>query len=441
MYLKLAYRNAKRAVVDYLLYIATMTILIAIMYISNCIAVLGDIQFGFRTTSLPILIVLIMVALMDYINTFMIKQRAKEFAHYLLLGMEKSKLSFLFIMELSFIGIVCFIFGILLGTGSCLIMLSGIFHGAEFNILHSVQSILYTLIFFIIVETLSALRMNRKICRLQIYELMNEKRRNQSLKANRKKYWITVYVISFVSLVLCLFGAVFLSENTSYIFISMISIPLLCCIFSFYQWLYACFSSMRQRQTENIYQGNRLYYIAELTTGTKTSAFIYSIFCVSLLFSLTSFVFGILLLNKENMIFTAANQQWMGILQISICIIFIIIYFFNLSLQQILELKRQAKDILMLHYLGKSKAHIRSLLKIQIMLKLTMPTLMFFVLLLIGTPLINYKLNRTLPIIIHNSLIKSVGAFSACFVILYLCYYGIVYLISIRYIKQLFISN
>lgn len=124
MYIKLAFRNAKRSVLDYMLYISTMTILISVICVSNCIAIFGNMQIGFQTVSLPLLIILIMVALVNYINTFMMKQRAKEFASYLLLGMEKSKLSQMFLLEFCFIGVVCLFLGGLIGTGVYLIVFS-----------------------------------------------------------------------------------------------------------------------------------------------------------------------------------------------------------------------------------------------------------------------------------------------------------------------------
>lgn len=53
MYLKLSIRNAKRSFTDYLLYIVTMTVLLAIMEISNCIAIMGE-SADFQTISLPL---------------------------------------------------------------------------------------------------------------------------------------------------------------------------------------------------------------------------------------------------------------------------------------------------------------------------------------------------------------------------------------------------
>ena len=53
--------------------------------------------------------------LVEYIDTFMLKQRAKEFASYLLLGMEKRRLTRLFLCEVLLIGFCCYITGTTIG--------------------------------------------------------------------------------------------------------------------------------------------------------------------------------------------------------------------------------------------------------------------------------------------------------------------------------------
>ncbi len=88
MYLKLSIRNAKRSFTNYLLYIVTVIGLLAIMEVSNCIAIMGELA-DFQVISLPLLITIIQAILVGYMDTFMLKQRAKEFANYLLLGMGK----------------------------------------------------------------------------------------------------------------------------------------------------------------------------------------------------------------------------------------------------------------------------------------------------------------------------------------------------------------
>lgn len=70
----------------------------------------------FQTASLPLLIVVILVLLVGVLNRFIVAQRAQELAVYLLMGMEKSRLISLFLLELFGIGIVCCSIGIFLGA-------------------------------------------------------------------------------------------------------------------------------------------------------------------------------------------------------------------------------------------------------------------------------------------------------------------------------------
>ena len=115
MYLKLTLRNARRSALDYLLYIFTLIVLMAIMSFSNCVSDFAG-GIGFQAVALPILIVIIMSVLVNFVNVYMIKLRAKEFATYMLLGIEKRKLTFMFLGELMLIGLVCYLIGTIIGA-------------------------------------------------------------------------------------------------------------------------------------------------------------------------------------------------------------------------------------------------------------------------------------------------------------------------------------
>ena len=149
-----------------------------------------------------------------------------------------------------------------------------------------------------------------------------------------------------------------------------------------------------------------------------------------------AFVFGVFMFKEEIVLFDTASQQWMGFLQISMSVIFIVIYFSILSLQQIIDLKRQAKNIRILHYMGKSQAQIKTMIKAQVLAMLLLPTAVCFALLAIGTPLINYKMNLLFSVVGHNLLLKAVGGFMLCFGVLCLCYFFIVYTTIKRYIEH-----
>ena len=165
MYLKLALRNAKRSMADYLLYIFLMVVLSSIIYSSNFLANLGGIRAGFQTVSLPLVVVIVMAVLADWINTFIVKQRAKEFATYMLLGMEKDKLSLMFLCELCIVGMGCFLGGTALGMGLGFVCFyfwlgdGGIGSAAEIMAKSCIQSFGY----FCLIEILSFFLMKQKI--------------------------------------------------------------------------------------------------------------------------------------------------------------------------------------------------------------------------------------------------------------------------------------
>lgn len=432
MYLKLALRNAKRSMFDYLLYILSMVMLTSIIFLSNCIADWGDIQAGFQTMALPLLIVMIMAVMVNYINHFIIRQRAKEFATYMLLGMEKDKLSLVFLFELSVMGLVCFLLGVAFGSGIFSICCHTVLQEAEsHSILRIIlKSVRQTFVYFCFVEILSIFFMKRQIYKLQIVELIREKQRNQPLDADKKTFWGWMFIISFFSYLALLSGISFMPDGIMSVSVSLVALPMLVCVFSFYRWLYASIASLRLSQADDLYQGHRLYQLAEMTSGSKTCANINAIFCICFIFSAAAFVFGAFLLSPDIYIFEKTRQQWMGFLQISICIIFMIIYFSALSLLQIIDLKREKRNIRLLFHMGKNRSELKKLICTQVLIKLFIPTLMSFIILCSATPLVNYKMNSLL--LVHNHLLKAIGSFMVCFFVLYLCYFVVVCIISTR---------
>lgn len=432
MYLKLAFRNAKRSLADYSLYIFSMVILTSIMCASNCAAAFGTMQARLQTASLPLLIVMIMTFFVGYINHFMIKQRAKEFATYLLLGMKKSRLSLLFLLELSAIGFICFFLGSLLGSSVYYAVFYLVLRGANKGLALTIigKSVFHSLGYFCIVELLSMLCMSQTIYRLEILQLINVKRRSQSLTPNHQKLWRGLFLVSFLVWQGLFYGIAVLPSKKTTLLIAVVSLPVLCCIFAFYQWIYALLKSIRLAASEGLYQGRRLYWIAELTSSANTNAGKQAIFSICLLFSGASFLFGTLLLHPDFHLFAPGSQRWMGFLQISICIIFIVLYFSILSLLLILELRQQTNPIKILHYMGKSPMELSALIKHQILIKLWMPAFMCFLVLGIATPLVNYKINPLLPPSMQNLLVTSLGGFAVCFLLFCLCYYEIIYNIS-----------
>lgn len=206
VYLKLSIRNARRSFTNYLLYIAAMTILLAIIEVSNCIAVIGR-QAGLQVISLPLLIAMIQIVLAGYIDLFLLKQRAKEFANYLLLGMKKGRLTCLFLCEVLLIGLFCFLAGTTIGFA-----IYGFWYLRE-----------------------------------PLYEM---------------KHWGFLSFFCFVCLIGCVCGIVFLPEDYIVYPVSVAAIPLLMAVFAFYKWLFGYLYAKRRMKSVKIYQKDILCIMA-----------------------------------------------------------------------------------------------------------------------------------------------------------------------------------
>lgn len=440
MYLKLALRNARRSFFDYLLYILTLTILISVMAFSQYIAMVGTVQAGLKTASLPMLITIILVVLVEYMNLFLLKQRSKEFANYLLLGMEKNSLTRMFLFEFYLIGSGCFIVGCLLGLGIYRLLFSAVILAPAASLLKNLPisgCIGKTFLYFCVVELFSTIRIQSILRKTGIGELMITKKRNQRQGGKQQFLFLSIMTVaSLASLTVLLCGIAFLPQESAFMITSFIAVPLLLSIFFFYKWLFQLLSLLRLKAPLTLLYGDRLYITASITSGNRTGAVINGVFSMCLTFSAICYIFGIFMLSSCMGSDNRPDQLWMGFLQISICVIFLVIYFSMLSLQQIIALRQNMADMRLLHYMGKNMRQLHSLVRIQIGIKLILPAIMCLVIFLISVPLLNSRLNAMLPFLPQNMLVKSACGFLLCFLLLYLCYFLAVCATGNKYMKD-----
>lgn len=480
IYVKLSIRNARRSLGNYLLYIGTRIVLLGVMEVSNCVAIMGELA-GFQTISLPLLITVIQVVLIGYIDEFMLKQRAKEFASYLLLGIGKKKLANLYLCEILLIGVLCFLAGTTIGfLAYGFLGFHTALHEIKWYVFLYGKSMLYTFCYFCLVEIICGFGLKKRFEKLQIRELMYEKSRNQYMKKKvHYKKWGMIFLFSFICMTGCVCGIVFLPEDYIVYAVAFVAIPLLMAVVAFYEWIFSFLHAHRRTKSIYLFQQNRLYIMAGMTSDFKTAAIINAVFCMCFLFSAAAFVTGRMMLQPGFCFFdtqTCAGeaghlgcagslpclkadwllpalahscpqgagsllclkadwQQWMGIAQICICIIFSTIYFSMLSLQKIIELRQDSKNNQILHYLGKSSRQIEALVKQLIIIKLTMPMIMALLVFLICLPLLNIKMNLVLPAAMHNVIFKFAGEYFLCVGFFYSCCFLMIKVMGRQYYR------
>ena len=83
----------------------------------------------------------------------------------------------------------------------------------------------------------------------------------------------------------------------------------------------------------------------------------------------------------------------------------------------------------------ESSKQIERLAAKQEAVKLLTPVIMALLTVLFCIPLLNRKMNLVLPVSLHNILLKLAGGFGVCFIVFYICYFGMISVMRKRYIK------
>ena len=213
--IKLILRNVKKNIQDYVIYYLTLTISVGLFYSFNSIQsqpALNDLdatkqllseQMGILTSALSIIIAVVLAFLILYANQFLLKRRKKELGIYILLGMEKRKISGIFAGETLCIGILSllsgFIFGLVLSQGLSLLSLRLFaIDLEEFQIVLSIDALKMTIICFLVIFIIVMLFNIRTIASVKLIDLLTANRKNEGLSLTNKIMQILLLAVSFI---------------------------------------------------------------------------------------------------------------------------------------------------------------------------------------------------------------------------------------------------
>lgn len=193
---KLSLRNAKRQAKEYVLYFFTLVIAAAMLYSFN--SFIFSETFTQLTTLLSendsnssiitvvfysVLIVFVVSWLVSYMMNYMLQKRSREFATYMLLGIEKREIGVLYFRENILIGSVSLIFGLLVGcvVSALLQVIFGSAYGGNFSIYGglSIRAAALTCLYFAVIFFLSLLGSRRKLNRMRLISLLYYERHNE----------------------------------------------------------------------------------------------------------------------------------------------------------------------------------------------------------------------------------------------------------------------
>ena len=216
---KLAIRNVKRSLKDYLIYIITVVIAFSLIFAFNFVSFSSDItelsemmeNLKYAIIFVSCIIVFVIAWLINYTMKFMFSKRSKEFGTYMLLGIEKKDINKMFLSENIVLGLISFIISFFVGT-----VLGNIISAIVMNLFKmpykiklsiTLTPVLLSTVYFILIYLFTLFRSSRRMKKMKIHDLLYLEKKNEEKIWKRKKYrnilFIIFVILGILGLYLC----------------------------------------------------------------------------------------------------------------------------------------------------------------------------------------------------------------------------------------------
>lgn len=211
MLAKLAARNVKRQVGNYLIYFITVSLTVALMFAINnvifektMLTFMTDIkEFRIGLIVFSVIISLIVAFVLGYATSFMLKLRKREFGTYLTLGMTRKNVLCMFLLESLILCAVSLVTGLLLGLGlfqAIMAIVTNIlgleYVAAEYSLQGFLMTVGLTLAVFALSSVTSAIYLRR----VDIYSLLHADKKSER-KVRLPALWFATAAASLVVII------------------------------------------------------------------------------------------------------------------------------------------------------------------------------------------------------------------------------------------------
>lgn len=220
MYFKIALKNVKKSFKDYSIYFLTLTLAVCIFYSFNSMEAQQALiemknsgkEFMKTLTTIisgvSVFVAIILGGLILYANNFLIKKRNKELGIYMILGMGKSRISKIVILETIIVGFVSLFSGLILGFAASQglsVLVSKLFEVKmdKYSFVLSTAAVGKTIFYFGIMFLLVMIFNTYIISKYKIIDLLTVGRKTEEIKFKNP----FIYLITFILCVCSLGGA------------------------------------------------------------------------------------------------------------------------------------------------------------------------------------------------------------------------------------------
>ena len=310
MYVKLAKNNAKKSIKDYLIYFITITICVSLFYAitslsSSSYELITEESYNFENLKLTLkystyIITVMLILLISYVNKYMIRRRKREFAIYILHGMEQRSVAMMFFIETLIIGILAIISGIFVGTLFSQVITAIVLISAKqeviFNFKLYMDTVGITFIFFIAMFCIIGLYNIIVLRKIKLIDMLNAHKQVEFQFKRSGKVYSIVFALSMALYIICGY-CTFKLINTK-IDYSIESLMLIAIsLFTFILGTYALFYSIsyiiiyiKNKYINFKYEGTNLFLIGTLVSKIKSAPILMATIAMTFLGAMISFI-------------------------------------------------------------------------------------------------------------------------------------------------------
>lgn len=305
---KLALRNAGRLWKDYLLYFLTLSMIVSLMFSFHSLLFSKDIyemihfgNSGELSTAATMLIAFMAVStvvifvitawLIHYMVRFILERRSREFAVYLLAGMKKKQIAWLYSKENLYLGICALCAGLLLGCGLRQTLFFVFYKsiGKHYELMKqspqaNVFALLLTVILYGVCFIVALIWSKNRVSQMEIIQLLRMDQQNEMVSLKRNTLWKRLLFLALGNIVFFYF-LIFTGRITKWTaMLEMIGF-----IITFYVF-YLGFSAFLMKYIEKkgrlIYKRDVIFLMRQFSSKMRNTCFVLGTLSLLVLFAL-----------------------------------------------------------------------------------------------------------------------------------------------------------
>lgn len=303
MLVRLSLANVRRSLRDYAVFFFTLVIGVTLFYAFNAVGsqtamlkltaergrIVNLLQEALTAVSLFVIVVLGLLVV--YASRFLMKRRHKEFALYLLLGMDRRKVAHMLLLESAILGVAALGVGLVLGivvsqvmghfVGSLLVP-----DGVAFHFSVSGGAIIKTIAFFAVIYLMVMLLNARSVGRTKLIDLLQSAKRSESIKLKSPVLCVLVFLVACVILGFAYYmvgwESLSISEAALFFYIVIGSIGTFLLIWAVSGLLLRIVMSLQKVY----YRGLNSFTFRQVSSKINTVVFSMTVICLMLFFAI-----------------------------------------------------------------------------------------------------------------------------------------------------------